>query len=120
MIYRYLFGKQIPEELSDRYVEAVSCLHLKMPDEDSDLWSIIMRRTWMLPYIESYHALANPQSGIRKRVQLLNAIAEGSPHEAERFLPQKESPFYLIRIGLVGTRAVLSCFFGWILNLMYG
>lgn len=119
-IFRYLFSKEVPNKVASEYVRALEIKKIPLDERDQKLWSKISERPLLISWIDSYYALAKPQSGIRKRVQLLSAIAEASTEFADQFLPIKRSVFYLFKIGLVGMRAIVSFFLGFLYSKVLG
>ena len=111
-IFEYLFSKRIPENVAQLYERGLQLKNIPMDETDGKLWSRISQRPMLIGLVDGYYALAKPKSGIRKRVQLLSAIAEASTDYTDSFLPQDRSIFYLIKIGLVGCRGVTAFVLG--------
>lgn len=119
-IFEYLFKQNIPETIAAEYSRALGIKRIALDDHDQKIWSKISQKPTLIALVDSYYALTKPQSGIRKKVQLLSAITEATTDYTEHFLPMERSVFYPVKIGLVGIRAVLSFFLGFIYCKIFG
>jgi hypothetical protein len=109
---RYLVGQEPDRQIISRYVTAMQHNAPAVSAGDVALLQFVRRHPWSLGAIEAGLALRRPYSEVRRRLYVLLAILESSPHHTTDFLPQDRSPFYVVVIALVGVRAVCKAAFG--------
>lgn len=87
---RYMLGREPPEKLVGRYVEA-SRIRFPSPPEgrDADLLRFAMRHPRLLPALDAACGFLRPRALLREKLLLATAILEASPDFADRFLPDK-------------------------------
>ena len=96
---RYLVGKDCPDEIRERYAEAVSKLNSTLSGPEQKTWDKMISSRFYLKLLDSGLAIVNPQSNIRKRIFIMLALLEASPDFTDYFLPQQRTIFYLIPLG---------------------
>jgi hypothetical protein len=84
---RYLLDRDPPPELIERYVDACTRVFIDSPsDSDAAVMDLVRRQPGALPYLDAAAGLLRPASLLRRKLLLMAAILEASPHYAREFL----------------------------------
>ncbi|MDQ3773347.1 MAG: hypothetical protein M3461_02690 [Pseudomonadota bacterium] len=87
MFARYLLDRDPAPELIERYVEACARLFTDSPSaRDAALMDFAYRHSGALPYLDAAAGFLRPGSLLRRKLLLMAAILEASPHYAGEFL----------------------------------
>ena len=115
LITRYLVDKAPSQEFISSYIMGNSSLFSDPPlEEDLSILSFIRQFEWVLPFLDAACGILRPRSLLRKKILLMVAILEASPHYTDHFLPEAVSLsrffFSMMRYGVqTGLKAVLGC-----------
>lgn len=96
---RYLIGRSCPEEIENRYRDAVHKLNATLNPVEQKIWNRMMASGIYLKLVDSGLAVASPQSPLRKRIFIMLALLETNTNFTEFFLPQPRNLFYLVPLG---------------------
>ena len=115
----YLLGVSPSEVVVRHYRRAMECHSLEFEAWESRVWQRCLESPSLLGCVDGALALLRPNSAIRKRILLMQAILESVPEHAEQFLPQEHGRLYLLILIWTGIKAVfrtlLGCLLLWIL-----
>jgi hypothetical protein len=114
-ITRYLLGQWPEEQSVNQYTAALACHNFSFTEKENRIWQKCLQNRFLLGCIDGALALKNPQSGIRRKILLMQAILESAPAFAPYFLPQQRSGFYLFTLFFTGCRAVVKALLGYML-----
>lgn len=113
---KYLLSGKVPDEKSiSLYEKAHEHKPIAVPDAEKKLLQFALRNRWALGAIDGALAFKNPDHVIRRKLLVMSAVLECRPKYADRFIPKKRSPFYIIAFGWIGFRALCKAVFGRIL-----
>ena len=115
VIATYLLGKKANGQVINLYQQAMQVLELNYINKDRKILQLLMKRRYLLPYLDAGLAILRPNSVVRQKILVMSAIIETQPQYASLFLNQKRSFFYLFTIAWVGTRSILKAILGIIL-----
>jgi hypothetical protein len=104
---RYLVGEVPPREFIDRYIAAHKARRedLQLPSVAVD---VVARRPWLIPWLDAACAVLRPDDALRRKLLLMVAVLECSPHYADRFLPKRRSvPLLIIELAWIGLRSAI-------------
>ncbi|HAS43995.1 MAG TPA: hypothetical protein DCS93_26190 [Microscillaceae bacterium] len=115
ILARYLIRKKPTTKVVDLYVKAMQTVTLTYLPKDYTLLKLIIRKRFLLPYIDAGLGISVPNSVIRHKLLIMSAIVETQPQYASLFLNRKRSKLYWLVVGWVGLRSVGKAMVGWIL-----
>ena len=115
VIATYLLGKKANGQVINLYQQAMQVLELNYINKDRKILQLLMKRRYLLPYLDAGLAILRPNSVVRQKILVMSAIIETQYQYASLFLNQKLSCFYLFSIALVGTMCILKSLLGIIL-----
>ena len=115
VICRYLIGRRAAPPEALRYVSAVATLGIDVGSER--LWSVGCSHPFLLGLVDAGLAIMHPTSSMRRKIHLMAAILEATPHNVDWFL---KSPSGLLRVAVIGGRAVLRSVTGLLLVAWLG
>ena len=115
VIATYLLGKKANGQVINLYQQAMQVLELNYINKDRKILQLLMKRRYLLPYLDAGLAILRPNSVVRQKILVMSAIIETQYQYASLFLNQKLSCFYLFTIAWVGTRSILKAILGIIL-----
>ena len=72
----------------------------------------MLNSKWKMACIDAGLAFKDPNNNVRRKLFTMLAILEASPNYTKYFLSRSFSFFYLVKVGLVGTRAVVRAMIG--------
>jgi len=114
LITRYLIEEEPSQEFISTYIMGNSSL-LSDPqlEEDLSIMSFIRQYAWVLPFMDAACGILRPRSLLRKKILLMVAILEASPHYINHFLPEAVSGprffFSMLRYGVqAGVKVILG------------
>lgn len=101
---RYLVDEAPSQEIINMYIMGnSSLLSDSQLDTDLSLVAFIRQYDWALPFLDAACAILQPHSLLRKKILLMVAILEASPHYTKHFLPERVSMvrffFTMVRYG---------------------
>ena len=105
---RYLVGRDIAEDAVALYVRASQDVTADETDEERKTVLFAIERPWSLSAIDGALALTRPRALLRRKLLLLTAILEASPHYCAEFLPRKRSLWYGLFVGWTMLRAACA------------
>jgi len=106
-IARYLIGREPAAELVERYVAA--CARVFPAGKPSAEERYLVRSPKALPWLDAGATVLRPDSILRRKVLLMAAILEASPHHVDFFLRSPGSRVAAFtELGLQGLRAVVA------------
>jgi len=112
VISRYLVGKQAPEDLLTRYINANAALNLQLEDQERKVWEFCVKSPALVSLLDAGLSLSKPQSILRKKIYLMFAILESSVAFTEHFLPQQRDllwlPYLFFRLGFAVFKAIVG------------
>jgi hypothetical protein len=73
---------------------------------DARLLDFVVRHHWAVGLVDAGLIFYKPESEVRRRLYMMLAILEANPSYADKFLPRKRNPLYLLVLGLIGCRAI--------------
>ena len=114
----YLIGILPGEREKKIYADACKQLDIQFTAEEDALWKSMNKSKWRMACIDAGLALKQPSSNARRKLFTMLAILEASPTYTDYFLSKNFSPFYIIKIGLVGIRSVCRALLGLVLVKM--
>jgi len=118
-LFRYLFNSTCPQDILESYSRAVDAKSLYFNDRENRVWEKMLKTPRLIGPFESYLAIVNPSSSIRKRIQLMSAIAESHRDYGHYFLPRQFSTWDVFRVIVVGIQSVFSFILGVLLWNVY-
>ena len=116
---RYLVGRQLSEELVERYVRANEELFHDADAIDRDLVAFARRHPWSIAMLDASAGIIGGNSLLRKKLLLMTAIVETTPELVDRTEPRSVNlPRLALRIGTAGVRTVFNVVSGLALQRM--
>jgi hypothetical protein len=112
---RHLAGREIDDESVRRYADAIRRGVAPMDAREGRLLRRVVRRPWMLGFIDAGLALWNRRGPLRRRLVVMFAILESSPRYCDLFLPRPTSTRVAIGVAWAAIRAVTRAAVGAIL-----
>lgn len=82
---RYLIGRDMSDELRERYARGCSILFPREPEREERLLSFAVRHPRALPFLDAFTAAAHPESLLRRKLILALAVVETAPEHADFF-----------------------------------
>lgn len=111
-IGKYLLGVSIQDSEKATYADAMDKLNIQFSNYEQLLWNSMLKSKWRMACIDAGLALKEPNNNARRKLFTMLAILEASPNYTHYFLSRNFSFFYLFKVGLVGTRAVVRAMIG--------
>ena len=108
----YLLGIHVQHSEKNTYADAMQKLNITLSNYEQSLWSSMLKSKSRMACIDAALALKEPNNNVRRKLFTMLAILEASPNYTTYFLSRNFSPFYIIKIGLVGIRAVFRATIG--------
>jgi hypothetical protein len=87
---------------------------------DPRLLEIALKYPFLLPSIDGYCALFDPNNELRRRLYYMFAIIEAAPDHSDKFLSKQRSWVYLLALGIRGLRAAFRVIIGGFVYLLRG
>jgi hypothetical protein len=112
---RYLIGRDIDEDAVALYARALQSETYEGDDGERAVALFAVERPWSLGAIDGALALTRPRALLRRKLLLLTAILEASPHYRAEFFPARRSPWYAIAVACAMLRAVVQTAAGLVL-----
>jgi len=109
---RYYLRQEPSREAIKLYEQAIAARPTNVTQQDARLMEFALAHAWLLGCLDGGLALARPHAELRRRLFIMFAILEVQPEYADYFLPRERGSLYLIRMGLVGIRAVTRAAIG--------
>lgn len=111
-IGNYLLGVSIQDSEKATYADAMDKLNIQFSNYEQLLWNSMLKSKWRMACIDAGLAFKDPNNNTRRKLFTMLAILEASPNYTSYFLSKNFSFFYLFKVGLVGTRAVVRAMIG--------
>lgn len=111
VITRYLIGGAPTREMAERYSRGVRTLGLTLTPKEDQMLATAIRYPALLPYLDGGLTLADPTSGVRKRLRLMCAILETSPEHVRHFIPENDRMWFF-RVSFAGLRGIFHAVVG--------
>lgn len=111
-IGHYLLGIAVNDSEKNTYADAMQKLNIQFSKYEQALWEKMIKSKSKMACIDAALALKEPNNNTRRKLFTMLAILEASPSYTSYFLSRNFSAFYIIKIGLVGTRAVWRAIIG--------
>lgn len=111
-IGNYLLGIAIQDSEKNTYADAMNKLNIQFSEYEQLLWQNMLKSKWRMACIDAGLAFKDPNNNVRRKLFTMLAILEASPNYTNFFLSRNFSFFYLFKIGIVGTRAVVRALIG--------
>lgn len=111
-IGNYLLRIPIQDSEKNTYADAMQKLNIPFSKYEEALWSSMLKSKFKMACIDAGLAFKDPNNNVRRKLFTMLAILEASPNYTKYFLSRNFSFFYLFKIGLVGTRAILRAMVG--------
>lgn len=108
----YLLGIHVLHSEKNTYADAMQKLNISLSNYDLLLWKTMLKSKSRMACIDAALALKEPNNNVRRKLFTMLAILEASPNYTTYFLSRNFSPFYIIKIGWVGMRAVFRAAIG--------
>ena len=102
-------------ELIERYVGAIRARSDVVSPSDRRLLRRVAAHPFLLGFVDGGLALRRPTSEVRRRLFVMAAVLETNPRDADRYLPVRRSPLYLVLAGVIAYRAALRAAIGSVL-----
>lgn len=117
IIGRYLVGRVVSTELTERYADASRVLFTSSPTvREATLIQFVRRHPWSLKFLDAACGFVEPGGALRGRVLVMAAILEASPEGSGDFLPRSAGRIeLLVRLGAYGLVAATRVLIGVIL-----
>lgn len=114
-ISNYLLGISIQNSEKTAYSEAMKLLAIQLSAYEQLLWKNMLKSKWRMACIDAGLALKDPNNNVRRKLFVMLAILEASPHYTQFFLARTFSNFYLFKIVAAGIRAIGRAMIGLLL-----
>lgn len=111
-IGNYLLSMPIQDSEKNTYADAMQQLNISFSKYEQVLWESMLKNKFKMACIDAGLAIKDPNNNARRKLFTMLAILEASPNYTEYFLSKNFSFFYLFKIGIVGTRAILRAMIG--------
>ena len=108
----YLLSGSIQETEKKIYADAMQKLNISFSEYEQLLWNKMLKNKWNMACIDAALAVQEPSNPVRRKLFTMLAILEASPNYTSYFLSRKFSIFYLLKIGIIGFRAILRALVG--------
>jgi len=111
---RYVVGRDAPEEMLERYVEANRALLPEAPSSaERAVVEFARAHKWAICLFDAACGWRRPNALVRTKIYIMAAILEASPHFVDEFAPRAVSPLALGFLlpywgALAGIKAVLG------------
>jgi hypothetical protein len=114
---RYLVGRDLSEELIERYVRANETLGLSTVADP--VIEHARRHPWSLAMLDASAGVLGGDSLLRKKLLVMTALVETTPELVDRTEPTSVSlPRLAVRVGTAGARTAFNVMSGLALRLM--
>ncbi len=111
-IGNYLLGVTVQDSEKNTYADAMQKLNIQLSNYEQALWNSMIKSKSKMACIDAALALKEPNNNARRKLFTMLAIIEASPNYTSYFLSRNFSFFYIVKIGLVGMRAVCRAIVG--------
>jgi hypothetical protein len=102
----YVVGEHAGIREKRIYAEAMRKLNINLTGAEEALWQSMLNSKTQMACIDGGLALLRPASQLRRKLFIMVAVLEASPHYTDHFLSRRFSFSYLVKIGLIGMRAI--------------
>ena len=111
-IGNYLLGIAVQDSEKNTYADAMQKLNIQFSNYEQALWNSMISSKSKMAFIDAALALKEPNNNARRKLFTMLAILEASPNYTSYFLSRNFSLFYIVKVGLVGMRAVCRAVIG--------
>ena len=111
-IGNYLLNTSIRESEKNTYADALEKLNILFSAYEQTLWNEMLTSKRKMRLIDAGLSKQDPSNNARRKIFTMLAILEASPNYTSYFLSKQFSFFYLIKIGFVGIRGLISGMIG--------
>ncbi len=122
ILCKYITGRELNDSVSNRYYKIICVNNRDFSDIEKKIWRIMMRKSWVIPYVDGGLRFLKPYSEIRKRLYIMLCLLETQPDYADYFIVNNKNRLKsYVNILFYGIRGIYFSFAGYIyLRLCYG
>ena len=112
IITQYLVGRQASLRAMESYEHALENIPIMFTGKQKSQWHACMKNPWLLPHVDAWLALTQPDHPIRKKIFIMLGVLETQPDYCDFFLPSTASYFHPLIIFCRGIWAIIKIITG--------
>ena len=112
IIAQYLVGRPASLGARESYERALQNIPVIFTEKQKLQWDACMKNSWLLPHVDAWLALTQPDHPIRKKIFIMLGVLETQADYSDLFLPSTTPFFQLLVIFCRGMWAVTKIITG--------